>query len=293
MPYGMTGFGRASSAHALGALTVEVKAVNNRFLKLSLRLPDAFAEMEADLEAQVRAAMARGSVHVNVSIDRGRPDVRYSLNEALLFDWLPRLKSLARQMGDPEPVLADMLAMPGAVVEQPEPLPVDETVVAVVKETLGRALDALREMRAREGDALKKDLDARVKSVAKLAKQVETHAPQTVLDYKAKLKARLDKLLADSGVAVDAAALAREAAFFADRCDITEETTRLGHHCAQFLKVIAGEGEVGRKLDFVAQEMLRETNTIASKAGDAELASHAVEMKSEIEKIKEQVQNLE
>lgn len=289
----MTGFGRASANHALGAVTIEVKSVNNRFLKVSLRLPDAFAELESELESQIRASLARGSVYASIGFDRGRPDVTYSLNEPLLRDWLPKVRALAKQQGSREPELADLLGMDGAVLEQAEPLQPDESLWAVVKETLAAALKGLKEMRAREGESLRRDMDARVRNVAQLAKRVEARAPQLVQEYKVKLKQRIEKLLADSGVAADEAALAREVAFFADRCDITEETTRLEHHCAQFLKGMAADGEVGRKLDFVAQEMLRETNTIASKANDAELASIAVEMKSEIEKIKEQVQNLE
>lgn len=293
MPQGMTGFGRATATHAMGSVTIEVKSVNNRFLKVGLRLPDAFAELESDLEAQIRAALLRGSVYANVSFDRGRPDVRYSLNEEMLQQWLPKLRDIARQAGSRAPELPDMLAMPGVVMEQAEPLQPDETLWTTVKQALAAALNGLREMRAREGDSLRRDMDGRVKAVAALAQKVAARAPQVVQEYKVKLKQRIDKLLADSGVAADDAALAREVAYFADRCDITEETTRLDHHCTQFLKVIGGDGEVGRRLDFIAQEMLREANTIASKANDAELASVAVEMKSEIEKIKEQVQNLE
>jgi uncharacterized protein (TIGR00255 family) len=148
-------------------------------------------------------------------------------------------------------------------------------------------------MRGREGDSLKKDLDARVQKVAGLAKQVEGRAPQVVAEYRDKLKARIERLLSDTGVSLEPEALVREVAFFADKCDVTEETTRLEHHCEQFLQVIAGKGEAGRRLDFIAQEMLRETNTIASKANDAQLAAITVEMKSEIERVKEQVQNLE
>jgi uncharacterized protein (TIGR00255 family) len=289
----MTGFGRASATHALGAVTVEVKSVNNRFLKVSLRLPEAFAELEAELEAQIRGALARGSVYVNVAFDRGRPDVTYSLNEPLLAQWLPRLREIARKHGSREPELADLLVMDGAVLEQAEPLQPDDALRAAVGTALGGALAGLREMRAREGESLARELEGRVKNVAQLAARAVSRAPQVVQEYRLKLKQRIDKLLADSGVAADEAAIAREVAMFADRCDVTEETTRLEHHCAQFLKALGANGEVGRKLDFVAQEMLREANTLASKANDAELAGMAVEMKSEIEKIKEQVQNLE
>ena len=158
---------------------------------------------------------------------------------------------------------------------------------------LDDAIAGLVEMRGKEGAALLADMTTRVALVATHAKEVEKRAPQVVEEYRDKLKARIDKLMADSGMKLEPAELIKEVAFFADRCDITEETTRLAHHCQQFQQAIEGKGEVGRRLDFIAQEMLRETNTIASKANDAELATIAVAMKSEIEKIKEQVQNLE
>lgn len=293
MPNGMTGFGRAVATHALGAVTAEVKTVNNRFLKVGMRLPDAFAELESMLEAQVRAALARGSVYVNISLDRGRPDVSYSLNEDLIRQWWPRLRAMARETGAKEPDLAALLAMPGAVLEQGEKVQADESLNATVSEALAGALKGVQEMRAREGEALHKDLDARVKNVGALAKQVATRAPQVVQEYREKLKQRIDKLLEGSGTKIDDVTLAREVALMADRADVTEETTRMEHHCAQFLKVISGSGEAGRRLDFIAQEMLREANTMASKSSDAALTQAAVEMKSEIEKIKEQVQNLE
>lgn len=293
MPQGMTGFGRAAAAHALGAVTVEVKSVNNRFLKVGIRLPDVFSELESELEAQVRAALTRGSVYVNIALDRGRPDVSYSLNEALIRQWWPRLRAIARDAGEKEPQLADLLGMPGAVLEQSEKLSPDESLAAAVKEALAGALKGVQEMRAREGEALQKDLAARVKNVGALAKQVAARAPQVVQEYRQKLKARIDKLLEGSGTKIDDVTLAREVALMADRGDVTEEVTRMDHHCAQFLKVIGGSGEAGRRLDFIAQEMLREANTMASKSSDAELTHAAVEMKSEIEKIKEQVQNLE
>jgi uncharacterized protein (TIGR00255 family) len=289
----MTGFGRGTATHPLGSVTVELKTVNNRFLKVSMRLPDLFNELEAELEKRLRAGLQRGSVYCNVQFERRQRGINYTLNEALLKAWLPKLKELASELGSEPPELSQLLAMPGAVIEESERIELDENLKQAVMDALELALGGLLEMRASEGAALLKDMNARVKLVAGYSKQVDERAPRVVQEYRDKLKARMDSLLKDSGVKLEAADIIKEVAFFADRCDITEETTRLAHHCEQFSKVIGGKGEVGRRLDFIAQEMLRETNTIASKANDAELATIAVNMKSEIEKIKEQVQNLE
>lgn len=293
MPYGMTGFGRGTAAHPGGAVTVELKSVNNRFLKVSLRLPGVFNELESELETRIRGKLARGSVYGQVQLERKQRGTSYTLNEELIRDWLPKLEALAKDLGKDAPGLEQVLAMPGVVLEESEKLTLDADLKQAVLNALDDAITGLVEMRGKEGAALLSDMTTRVALVATHAKEVEQRAPQVVEEYRDKLKARIDKLMADSGMKLEPAELIKEVAFFADRCDITEETTRLAHHCEQFQQAIEGKGEVGRRLDFIAQEMLRETNTIASKANDAELATIAVAMKSEIEKIKEQVQNLE
>lgn len=289
----MTGFGRGNATHALGAVTVELKSVNNRFLKISMRLPDLFNELETELEARIRSKLNRGSVYCNVQFERKQRGTSYALNEQLIRDWMPKLNKLADELKQAPPTLPDVLAMPGVVLEESEKLELDDALKQALRDALELALGGMLEMRANEGEALQKDMGARVELVAGYSKQVDVHAPKVVEEYRDKLKARMENLLKDSGVKLEPADIIKEVAFFADRCDITEETTRLAHHCEQFSKVMSGKGEVGRRLDFIAQEMLRETNTIASKANDAELATIAVNMKSEIEKIKEQVQNLE
>jgi len=289
----MTGFGRGTADHPGGAVTVELKSVNNRFLKVSLRLPDVLNELESELETRIRGKLARGSVYAQVQLDRKQRGTSYTLNEGLIRDWLPKLEALAKDLGKEAPGLEQVLAMPGVVLEESERLTLDDDLKQAVLNALDDAIAGLVEMRGKEGAALLADMTTRVALVATHAKEVEKRAPQVVEEYRDKLKARIDKLMADSGMKLEPAELIKEVAFFADRCDITEETTRLAHHCQQFQQAIEGKGEVGRRLDFIAQEMLRETNTIASKANDAELATIAVAMKSEIEKIKEQVQNLE
>jgi uncharacterized protein (TIGR00255 family) len=289
----MTGFGRGTAAIGAGAITVELKSVNNRFLKVAIRLPDELNEIETDVEARIRSQLSRGSVYCNVSMDRGDRAYSYRLNEQAIRDWLPRLSNLAAELKTEPPTLSQILGMEGVVLEERETLQLDDSAKEALFAALDQALAGMTEMRRREGDSLKKDLDARVQKVAGLARDVEKRAPRVVAEYRDKLQARIEKLLADTGVGIEPETIVREVAYFADKADIVEETTRLEHHCTQFLSVIAGKGEVGRRLDFIAQEMLRETNTIASKANDAELATIAVEMKSEIERVKEQVQNLE
>jgi uncharacterized protein (TIGR00255 family) len=293
VPHGMTGFGRAVVTYEGGTVTAEIKTVNNRFLKVSLRLPDALTELESELEAMARKALKRGSVYCNIQLQRDRAESGYSLNEAAIREWYPRLCALAADLGAEPPKFADMLGMEGVVLSELERVEPDDALKAAIRSVVKQALDGACDMRAREGASLKADMDARVATVAACAKEAEQRAPVVVHEYRDRLKQRIDRLLADSGMKLEESELAREVAYFADRADITEETIRLAHHCEQFGQVIADDGEVGRRLDFIAQEMLREANTIASKANDAELAGIAVRMKSEIEKIKEQVQNLE
>jgi uncharacterized protein (TIGR00255 family) len=293
VPPGMTGFGRGAAEHPGGLLTVEIRTVNNRFLKLSTRLPDHLAELEPEVESRVRAAVKRGSVQLQVRQESGRGAGAWRLNEEALREWLSRLSALAAELGQEPPTLRDLLPLPGAVTEDRPAGEVDATLKLALFTALESALAGLTDMRRREGEALAADLLPRVHRLAEWAALVRDSGPAMVAAYRDRIKARVERLLADSEARVEETDLAREVAYFADRSDVTEETTRLIHHCEQFEQTLKETGEVGRRLDFMAQEMLREANTLGSKAGDAETSSVAVAMKSEIEKIKEQVQNLE
>jgi uncharacterized protein (TIGR00255 family) len=293
MPQSMTGFGRASVEHQGNSITVEAKSYNNRFLKVTLRLPDALSNQESELENLVRAKVTRGAVFCTVSLAQPVSEAGYRLNEALARRFYAELGALARELKTELPRIAEIARLDGVVEKVDAQGGADESLIDAVKTALEGALNGLNAMRAREGEALRKDLDSRVKAVEKVGAEVANRAPKIVAEYRDKLRQRLEQLLKGSGVALDEPTIVREVALFADRCDITEETTRLAHHCRQFLKELGGKEAVGRKLDFIAQEMLREGNTIGSKANDAELASAVVELKSEIERIKEQVQNLE
>lgn len=293
MARGMTGFGRASREGEAGSVAVEVKSVNNRFLKIATRLPDLLGELETEVEKLIRAELVRGSVYCQVKLGRSAGDSHWRLNEPLLRQWFVRLQGMAGELGCDAPGLGEIARMQGVVEEVVETQESHEELFAMAREAVAEAVAKLAGMRGLEGETLTRDLEARALRVGELAEQVETRAPVVVREYREKLKARIENLLKDTGVAVEDAVLVRETAFFADRCDITEEITRLRHHCEQFVKSLHQNDAVGRKLDFIAQEMLRETNTIGSKASDPAVATLVVEMKSEVEKIKEQVQNLE
>ncbi len=293
MPLGMTGFGRAAVEHEGNSVTVEAKSYNNRFLKVSLRLPDALSNQELELENLVRGRLTRGSVSCTVSMAHAPEASGYRLNLLLARKYFLELAALAVELKAPAPSLSDVARLEGVVESLDSNEAGSDELLEAVKKAMGRALDELIAMRRKEGQALREDLEARVRNVSAVSAEVEKRAPRIIGEYRDKLKSRLEQLLKGTGVAAEEATIVREVAMFADRCDIAEETTRLRHHCTQFLKEIAGDGAVGRKLDFIAQEMLRESNTIGSKANDAELASSVVELKSEIERIKEQVQNLE
>ncbi|MCA8911410.1 MAG: hypothetical protein KDB82_06880, partial [Planctomycetes bacterium] len=221
MPNGMTGFGRGTADHPGGAVTVELKSVNNRFLKVSLRLPDVLNELESELETRIRGKLARGSVYAQVQLDRKQRGTSYTLNEGLIRDWLPKLEALAKDLGKEAPGLEQVLAMPGVVLEESERLTLDDDLKQAVLNALDDAIAGLVEMRGKEGAALLADMTTRVALVATHAKEVEKRAPQVVEEYRDKLKARIDKLMADSGMKLEPAELIKEVAFFADRCDIT------------------------------------------------------------------------
>ncbi len=293
MPLSMTGFGRAVVEHAGGSITVEAKSYNNRFLKVTLRLPDALSNQELELENHVRARLTRGSVYITVSMSKPADASAYRLNTELARKYFKELAALAGELKAPPPSISEIARLDGVVEQLDQGSGEDEELTAAVKKAVDGALKELIAMRGKEGEALKLDLDGRVKRVAQVSDLAEQRAPKIITEYRDKLKARMEQLLKGTGISPDEAVIVREAALFADKADIAEETTRLKHHCTQFLKEIAGKEAVGRKLDFIAQEMLRESNTIGSKANDAELASSVIEMKSEIERIKEQVQNLE
>jgi uncharacterized protein (TIGR00255 family) len=284
----MTGFGAARHEASGTVAQVEVRSVNNRGLSVSIRAPNAFDARAQELEALVRARLTRGTVNASISVRANRDAAPARINAAVVADYL-------RQIGEaslptsPE-VVGHVLRLPGAVEEAP-PEAFDDEDFAAAKDALDDALTALVEMREREGAALATELAAGASEIERLAAVVAARAPDAVKASQERLKERLAALLADA--AVPAELVAREIAVLADKTDVAEEVARLASHVAQWRAALAEGGPIGRRLDFLAQELGRESNTIGSKSQDVEIARAVVDMKVAIERLKEQAANIE
>jgi uncharacterized protein (TIGR00255 family) len=286
----MTGFGRGVVEHAGVRATVDIRAVNHRFLDLKLRgvaLPPA---MEEAVSAKVRAAVERGSVAVSIHVTRHGAAAATSIDAAAAAQAHQALTQLATALGLPGPDLALVLAQPGVVVTSDR---ADEEHPPVL-EALDAALAQLDQMRRTEGDALATELLARFEELATLRTQVAMVAATVPQQLSRRLDERLRRLLStQEGVEVDPARLAQEIALLADRADITEELVRLASHFDQARALIAASGSVGRRLDFLVQEIGRELNTVGSKSTVTEISTAVVDAKAVLEKVREQVQNVE
>lgn len=289
----MTGYGAAQSAGKRIAVEVEARSVNARALKLSLRTPSTLAPREAELDGIVRKAIRRGAVTLYVRLQflvasdlvRVRPDVVAGFAKAI-----ETLRKKGLVTGELTPDA--LVGIPGAL-ESGADEPLGDADWKVVAKAVREALGALDEMRRREAAHLVKELSAITARMRKNVERVRKRGPAVVQEHQRRLKERVDQLLAAHGVTLDAATLAREVALLADRSDIAEELTRLSAHLDEFDGYLKGTGEVGRTLDFLCQELLRETNTIGSKSGDVATAKHVIALKSDVDRLKEQVANLE
>jgi uncharacterized protein (TIGR00255 family) len=288
----MTGFGAATGQVGPMHARVEVRSVNHRHLQTKLRLPLELAALEPEVEAQVRKALERGTVTLSVAIERAAHGGGALLDAALAKQYLAQVRALGADLGlAPDVSLAQLLALPGVVApasngELPEKLRGD--LLALVR----KSLDALVEMRTAEGRALAEDLHGNLAALAVLVARIEKRMPKVVRQQQKNLKKRVVELLGP-GAALSPTDLAREIALLADRSDVAEELARLKSHIAQFESEMRRGESVGRRLDFLVQELLREVNTIASKCSDADVAHWSVDMKARIERLREQVQNIE
>jgi uncharacterized protein (TIGR00255 family) len=288
----MTGFGSGSASDGHAAISVEVKSVNHRFCEVKARLPRELAGLEAALVQQVRARVARGALDVFVRLaGRARSGVVPVVDVALARELRRALGALASELGVPDDVsLRDLAAMPEVV--RVEEAPMDPAAAEpVLREAVARALDALVAMREREGAALGADLEARRLALAARVQTVGSLAATSASEYRQRLTARVAELAA--GLQVDGGRLEAEVVMFAERTDVAEELTRLASHLQQFQRLLASTEASGRQLDFLVQEMNREVNTIGSKCQHGGISAAVVEMKVELERIREQVQNVE
>lgn len=288
----MTGFGQGEAADAGYAVQVEIKSVNHRYLDLFFRIPKQYSQLEETLRTVITGRLARGRVEVTLSVEEfGDQERTVQINNALLKGYLQALRTIQSELGSEDKIqLSDILALPG-LLEVDEP-PLDwDNLQQLVAQAANAALDGLEAMREAEGRRLCADLEEKLLQVEKLRADVAGIAPQVVVDYRKRLRERLGELL--DGTTLTEERFLGEVAIFADRCSIDEELVRLASHIQEFKETLKSHASVGRKLDFLIQEMNREVNTIGSKANNVHIAASVVSMKSELEKIREQVQNIE
>jgi uncharacterized protein (TIGR00255 family) len=288
----MTGFGRGEAMGHGKKITVELKSVNHRFAEVVLRMPKQLFMLEEKIKRVILEEVARGRVDGYVSVDQfGEKIPTVKVDKALASSYYKAMKELLGELGIADQVRSDhILTLPGVLTLE-EPAESEEEWWPVLEQALRLAVGGLLEMRRAEGSRLKEDLLERLERIRTMITEIETRAPLIVEDYRTRLAQRLNEWLADANL--DMNRVMGEVVIFAEKSCITEEIIRLYSHIGQASESLGAEEPVGRKLDFILQEMNREINTIASKSGDIQISGFVVGVKSELEKIREQVQNLE
>ncbi|MGD8500407.1 MAG: YicC/YloC family endoribonuclease [Phycisphaerales bacterium] len=290
----MTGYGEAQGEINGVNYAVEIKTVNNRYFKTIVRLPEPAAFLEEDIEKLLRENLSRGTVNYVLRFKNAAANALFDIDETALQAIAEKLDRAGSSAGIQGAIdLGNLLNLPGII--RPA-LPDEETaeqVKEVILEISQEALNKLKQMRAAEGEFLEADLKKCCKAMEEDLEQIRARSAIVLQEYAEKLKKRVDELLAHAELKLDEEVLAKEVAIFADRSDISEEVARLDSHMQQFAQCYQANDQAGRRLDFISQEMLREANTIASKASDTEIARCVVDMKCQIDRIKEQVQNVE
>jgi len=291
----MTGHGEGHHDEAGVSYALEVRSLNNRYLKTTIKLPEHLQFLEPEVERQLRQRLGRGSVTYVLRVRNTSDDAAYEINTAVLRSYLEQLQAVGDTLGGngASVDLASLMSMPGVC----QPREADDTAreqwSRIVHDLTDQAVERLIAMRRDEGKALRTDLLDHVAKMRGRIEAIRVRAPEVPKFYQARLRQRVDGLLSDVEIQLDEEKLLREVAIFAERCDVSEEMTRLVSHFDQFSTLCDSKELAGRKLDFLAQEMLREANTIASKANNTEIAQHVVEVKALIDRVKEQVQNVE
>jgi len=290
----MTGYGAAEGDMNGVRCAVEIKAVNNRYLRTIVKLPDGVAFLEEDVEKLLRQNLSRGTVNYVLRLKDISADALFEIDEAALRSLMERLSRVRSSAGiDGTIDIGSLLSLPGIVRPALPNQALTERIKAVVLKVSKEAIQQLKQMRAAEGSSLEADLKSRCEAIRKDIEQIRTRAATVVQEYAKRLRRRVDELLAEAKLKLDEETLAREVAILADRSDISEELARLDSHLQQFAESSRASEQAGRRLDFISQEMLREANTIASKASDTEIIRSVVDIKCQIDRIKEQIQNVE
>jgi uncharacterized protein (TIGR00255 family) len=290
----MTGFGEARRQDNGVSIALEVRTINSRYFKIALRTSDGYAALEPQIESAVRQRIKRGTVQISLKVDRPASAETCRFNNDVLLAYWRQLNDLAVSYNIHKPTgLETLLALPGVVDERSSDLDVAERDWPLIDSSLVAAMDNLARMRQEEGEAMAADLRLNCRTIAEQLKRIAARAPLTIDAYRARLEERLKKILAEHDIALEAADVIREISIFAERSDISEEIVRLRSHLEQFETIMGLEESSGRKLEFVIQEMFRETNTIGSKSSDVEIARCVIEIKTAIERLREMIQNVE
>ena len=288
----MTGYGRAVETVNGREFTVEIRSVNNRYLDCTVKLPRSFSFAEEAVKAAVKAAVSRGKVDVYISVrSETEADVQVTLNKPVVEGYLAAMRQMVADYGVCDDISVSTLSRMSDVFVVDKPKADEDQLKADLLSVVDKALAAYDQMRITEGLALENDLRSRAATILELVAQVEEQNPKTVSDYRKRLEEKMREVLENKSI--DESRILTEAAIFADKVAVDEETVRLRSHLEQMDEMLSGSGGIGRKLDFLLQEMNREANTIGSKCTDVRLARIVVDIKAELEKIREQTQNIE
>jgi uncharacterized protein (TIGR00255 family) len=289
----MTAYGRGEYALGKEIYTAELKSLNNRYRDVVLRLPNSLQGLEEEIKSQISSKVKRGRVEVSLQVEKKSEETTYNLelNLPLIKSYLKIYRQLNEELDLDKKINPEyLLQLKDVIVLKPEEVDLDR-VKEGVREVLEIALDSLDNMKIREGKAIEEDFLKRLSLIEGYTDSIEKRSPLVVKDYQDRLKDRIDMISED--IEMDEGRLLQEVAIFANRCDITEEVVRLRSHIHQFRNYLSGNDSVGRRLDFLTQEINREINTISSKASDSSISANAIEVKAELEKLKEQIQNVE
>jgi uncharacterized protein (TIGR00255 family) len=289
----MTGYGQGAADGEGFSVSVDLKTVNNRFLDVHLRLSNELSALEPSIKRQISSRLSRGRVDVNINLEK-TGQASYELNRPLIAGYVTALRELQNEFSVAGELDINLLArLPGAL--QPARDGLSDVMVAGIDKALATALDELEQMRATEGEALRQEMSERIERIQTLVPTIEDAAAGLVDAYRARLQKRIGELLSRNGqlVEIDPARLAQEVAYLSDRSDVSEEMVRLRSHLSQFHDALNSDGETGKMLDFLLQELNREANTTLSKSTDLAIKEAALAIKAEVEKLREQVQNVE
>lgn len=283
-----------SGSAARVSVAAEVRTVNSRYFKLALRTSDGYGPLEPQIEQVVRRYVRRGTVQVDLRVDRDAAADDFRLNDTALASYQKQLTDVANRLGLAADVsLEALLALPGVVDERVTRSVDTDSEWPLVEKALTQALEGLTKMRTNEGASMATDMAAQCASMSESLDHIHERAPLVADGYRDRLTERMNKLLTEYEVTVEPSDVIREVGLFSERSDISEEVVRLRHHLEQFDTIMGLDESSGRKLEFITQEMFRETNTIGSKANDAEIGRQVIEIKAAIERIREMIQNVE